>query len=159
MDREVFHDNMGITQIHRKSPGNDDRALAGRRDGGNRTKTRTSPIVKSVPPQTAICVPELPGTSSNLKSSKEAPGGGSCVSDDTVLTVGILRQEMDQNFNRFTSNFLSHINSELGKCLKPRDDHLQLLSDKCSDLLEEVNSLKKQQRENREKIQQKSQPR
>ena len=157
--REVFHDNMGITRIHLKQGDDVDQTLVGRGTGGNRSMAKTSPIVRYVPPVASICVPELPTMAGNPLSSKEAPGGGTGVSDDTVLTVGILRHEMDANFNKFANNFLGHVNSELNKCLKPRDDQLQVLTDKYNDLLVEVQSLKKQQRENREKIQQKSQPR
>ena len=72
--------------------------------------------------------------------------------------MGILRQEMDQCFNRFSTSLLGHINGEINKCMKPRDDQLQLLTTKYNELLVEVKTLKAQQKENREKIQQKALP-
>ena len=95
--------------------------------------------------------------------NRGAQGGVSEVDDDTILTVGLLRQEirreMRNTLNRYTEGIVGHVNQHLENEFKSRDDQLHILTSRYNLLLKEVHHLKKEQQENKIKLEEKKQPR
>ncbi len=85
------------------------------------------PLPRFKPGQTQpLQLPVLHTVNEIPSGSEEAHDGGSIASteidDDTPLTVGLLRREMNTSFNKFAQGLVGHINQQLKHQNKTRDD-------------------------------------